>query len=80
MRPRNDALVGSKTSPGNRESQGDWRGDRPGPEGGSVLQRVRCVSDSGQNTDPAGLSGWAGSEVERRWSVVREEVPPKKEH
>lgn len=27
MRLKNDSLLGSKTSPGNRESQGDWRGD-----------------------------------------------------
>lgn len=29
------------------------------------LGAVRCLSDSGQNTGPSGLSGWARGGVER---------------
>lgn len=52
-------------------------GAKPGPTGNVVSSgAVRCLSDSVQNTDPVGLSGWARGE-ERGWSAGWEEVVPK---
>lgn len=48
---------------------------KPGLMGDAVSSgAVRCLSDSVQNTDPAGLSGWARGE-QRGWSAGWEEVP-----
>lgn len=79
MRQRNDSPVGSKTCSGKREWQGAWRGADLGQQEAVSSGTVRRLSDSGQRTGPAGLSGWARSGIERGWSVRWEEIVPKKE-
>lgn len=63
-RQRSRSLLGSKIYSGYREQQAPKKPDLGLWEAASS-RAVRCLSDSGQNTDPAGLSGWAGGGIER---------------
>lgn len=57
--------------PGEEPDLGQWETVSSGA--------VRCLSDLGQHTGPAGLSGWARGGIERGWSAGWEEVTPEKE-
>lgn len=56
--------------PGEESDLGQWE---------MVSGVVRRLSDSGQHTGPAGLSGWARGGIESGWSAEREENIPEKE-
>lgn len=59
--PRTAQGTGSSRVPEEEPGLGQWETVSSGA--------VRCLSDSSQNTGPAGLSGWAGGGIERGWSA-----------